>query len=395
MSEWRQLLARLASNAEERFDELAARLRQRLSNANGDDSTQILPYLGYGTKTLLKLRGRVLEDYSVRESLDNDSTWRNLVNMYRRLNTREIRDARIRLSIPTLPDVITETQTNEEGYFDFQVPLPTSLQPHGLWQEVSLELVDHPDPARTRITSRVMIPPENAQFGIISDLDDTVIQTDVPHLLRMARNTFLQNAHTRLPFAGVAEFYRALQHGTSTQATNPLFYVSNSIWNLYDLFVDFFELRDIPIGAFLLLDLELSEAYFNNLRLGTHKRETIHDLLALYPSLPFILIGDSGENDPHIYLQTALDYPGRVTAIYIRDVVGSAGDRKIEEMIAQASEVGTEMLLVVDSLKAAEHAASRGYIRTDSLPSVRRGMMEDNRPAAQTDMLLDDQSEAG
>lgn len=394
MSEWRQLLARLASNAEERFDELAARLRQRLANANGDDSTQIVPYLGYGTKTLLKLRGRVLEDYSVREPLDNDSTWRNLVNTYRRLNTREIREARIRLTIPTLPDVIAETQTDEEGYFDFKVPLSSALHLHGLWQEVALELIDHPDPASTRITSRVMIPPDNTQFGVISDLDDTVIQTDVPHLLKMARNTFLQNAHTRLPFAGVAEFYRALQHGVGAQAINPLFYVSNSIWNLYDLFIDFFELRGIPSGAFLLLDLELSEAYFNNLRLGTHKRETIHDLLALYPSLPFILIGDSGENDPNIYLQTALDYPGRVAAIYIRDVIGSAGDHSIEEMIGQASEVGTEMLLVADSLSAAEHAAARGYIRTDSLPSVRRGMLEDNRPA-QTDMLLDDQSEAG
>ncbi|MBX3065851.1 MAG: DUF2183 domain-containing protein [Anaerolineae bacterium] len=393
MSEWRQLLARLASNAEERFDELALRLRQRLSNANGDDSAQILPYLGYGTKSLLKLRGRVLEDYGVREPLDNDSTWRNLVNMYRRLNTRKIRDARVRLSIPTLPEVTAETQTDEEGYFEFQVPLSPALQPHGLWQEVALELIDHPDPASTRTSSRVMIPPENAQIGVISDLDDTVLQTDVPHLLKMARNTFLQNAHTRLPFAGVAEFYRALQHGTGTQAINPLFYVSNSIWNLYDLFVDFFELRSIPMGAFLLLDLELSEAYFNNLRLGTHKTETIHDLLALYPSLPFILIGDSGENDPNIYLKAALDFPGRVAAIYIRDVIGSAGDRSIEEMIRQASEVGTEMLLVADSLSAAEHAESRGYIKADSLPSVRRGMIQDNRPA-QTDMLLDDQ-EAG
>ena len=66
---------------------------------------------------------------------------------------------------------------------------------------------------------------------MISDLDDTVIQTNVLSILQTARNTFLHNAYTRLAFPGVAAFYQALQHGTGSCA-NPIFYVSNMPWNL-------------------------------------------------------------------------------------------------------------------------------------------------------------------
>jgi phosphatidate phosphatase APP1 len=392
MTDWKRRLSRLVSNAEDHFDELATRLLHRLG---GETRIKIVPYLGYGTPSRLRLRGRVLEDFSLNVNVDKDTTWRNLVNMYRRLNTKEVKNASVRA---TFAGQVYEVRTDGEGYFDFAIDLDPPLAAPAFWQDLPLELTETASdgalgglpppgelPQTFRATGRVMIPPSEAQFGVISDLDDTVIQTDVLHTLKMAQNTFLRNARTRLPFAGVGEFYQALHRGTGS--LNPLFYVSNSIWNLYDLFIDFFELRGIPLGAFFLLDLGLNEQYFASLRSGKNKIAAIETLLTTYAHLPFILIGDSGEKDPDIYLQTVQRFPGRVVAVYIRDVAGSARDREIETVIAQARAVGTEMLLVPDTVAAAEHAAARGFISPGALPAIRAGMLEDNRPYSSTDAV--------
>ena len=89
---------------------------------------------------------------------------------------------------------------------------------------------------KTIATGRVLVPPSDAEFGVISDLDDTVIQSDVIRKLRMLVKLALSNAHTRKPFRGVAAFYRALHRGR-----NPFFYVSKSPHNLYSPLVEFLQ----------------------------------------------------------------------------------------------------------------------------------------------------------
>ncbi|MBX3081804.1 MAG: DUF2183 domain-containing protein [Anaerolineae bacterium] len=380
MSEWKRLLTKLVSNAEEQFDELAARLRQRLS---GSGTVKILPYLGYGTSTMLNVRGRVLEDYGVAVEVDTDGTWHNLLNMYRRLNTNDVADARVLVSFGNYAQEVT---TNNLGFFEARLELDQPIHPPAFWQDLHVKLLSPTPSTGVDALARVLIPSSDAQFGIISDLDDTVIQTDVMNVLKMAQNTFLRNARTRLPFAGVAEFYQALHRGT--RGLNPIYYVSNSIWNLYDLFIDFFELRNIPLGAFFLIDLGLNEDYFSNLKLGRHKSNTIETLLTTYPRLPFILIGDSGEKDPELYLKTVQQFPGRVPTIYIRDIAGSTRDEQMRDIIAQAAAAGTEMLVVPDTVTAAEHAAAQGYIAHEALPHIRRGMLQDNRPYANSEPLV-------
>jgi phosphatidate phosphatase APP1 len=39
-----------------------------------------------------------------------------------------------------------------------------------------------------------------------------------------------------------------------------------------------------------------------------------------YPHLNFVLIGDSGQEDPKIYREIVAIFPGRILAVYIRDV---------------------------------------------------------------------------
>ena len=95
----------------------------------------------------------------------------------------------------------------------------------------------------------MLVPPADAELGVISDVDDTVVETGVTHRLAMARTVFLGNARTRLPFAGVAAFYEALCRGSRGDCANPVFFVSNSPWNMYDLLIEFMELQEDPPRA--------------------------------------------------------------------------------------------------------------------------------------------------
>jgi len=95
-----------------------------------------------------------------------------------------------------------------------------------------------------------------------------------------------------------------------------------------------------------------------------HKTAAVQRLLEAYPHLRFVLIGDSGERDPDIYLATAARYPGRVAAIYIRDLGGKHSDQgRAAQAIREAARLGTEMLWVEHAKDALAHARSRGLTR--------------------------------
>jgi phosphatidate phosphatase APP1 len=209
---------------------------------------------------------------------------------------------------------------------------------------------------------------------VISDVDDTVVETGVTNRLAMARTVFLRNAYTRLPFAGVAAFYDALHRG----GRNPVFFVSSSPWNLYDLLAEFMELHGIPRGPLLLRDFGLDRGKLLKTSNREHKLAQIKPLFDTYPGLPFVLIGDSGEHDPEIYREVVQLYPGRVRAIYIRDVTAEAArDEQVRALGRELAETGADLLLVPDTEAAAVHAAERGWIRPERIADVRGAKAED------------------
>lgn len=386
MVNWRDALLRVTSDAEQHFDELKTRLLHRIN----PKPLMIVPYIGHGTRTQLRLIGRVLEDNGITSAKDNDTLWQNLVNTYKRYESDEIPHATVRARYREQETLVT---SNEEGFFEVTLIPDNKLPADHLWHEIQLEIVDFPQ--RTHelqaesAVGRVIVPPTTAQFGIISDLDDTVIRTDVLNVLKMARNTFLRNSRTRLPFEGVAAFYRALQAGT-TQTFNPIFYVSSSPWNLYDLLVDFFDVRGIPIGPLFLKDLGLSATQLIDSGHHTHKFGVIQKLMEDYPTLPFILIGDSGQRDPEIYAEVANAYPDRILAIYIRDVnPGSNRDRQVLQMGDSLKAKGVEFVLTPDTVGAAEHAVMKGLIPEAAMMEIRVERTEDHKPPEKLEKLLD------
>ena len=209
-------------------------------------------------------------------------------------------------------------------------------------------------------------------------MDDTILQTDATNLLTAARLTFLENARTRQPFEGVSAFYRALQSGPDGKKMNPIFYVSSSPWNLYDLLTEFMAHNDIPVGPLMLQDFGLEPDVIIHADHLEHKMAKIKRTLEFYDDLPFVLIGDSGQHDPEIYQEVVRTFPGRIKAIYIRDVSLDERDAQVKS-IADQLKGDVEMLLVPDSNAAAEHAASIGLIARETKPEVEEAVEEDKR----------------
>jgi phosphatidate phosphatase APP1 len=277
-----------------------------------------------------------------------------------------------------------EVLADEEGHVAARLVLDAPLPEDRIWHAVEYRLVwpvavDAPATA----VGRVLVPATTAGYGVISDIDDTVIQMDVRQLVRMARTVVFGNARTRLPFPGVAAFYRALEAGYGGVGPNPLFYVSSSPWNLHDLLAEFFELQRIPAGPALLRDWGIQAHELLPTAHGSHKQAAIRRILAEYPALPFILVGDSGQEDPEIYASIIREYPGRVLATYIRSV--HRAPERIAAVAALARELeheGATLVVADDTLAAARHAASKGWIVEDAVERVAADV-DDAQPAAE------------
>ena len=327
------------------------------------DPVIITPFGGYANDHMLHVQARVLEDEGIREA-EEDSLLRTLYNSFKRFESDEISNA---IVIARWKDQEKTLLSDNEGYVYLDKPHGLVLD-HAdiLWLPVSFSLLEN-DLVAYEVTTTVMKPGTGATYGIISDIDDTVIHTGVVSWLkwRLLVNSFMKHSYKRMPLEGTADFYTLLHKGKNGHDSNPFFYVSNSPWNLYLYLQTFLRKFNFPEGALLLRDMAISLRRKKSFLEGNKYRKAVH-ILETYPALPFILIGDAAESDADIYLHLALTYPNRILAIYIRTVTHAARLRRIEKLIEQNT--GIEMILVKSSAEAIDHARSRGYIAREDKP---------------------------
>ncbi|MBA2346543.1 MAG: App1 family protein, partial [Rubrobacter sp.] len=169
----------------------------------------------------------------------------------------------------------------------------------------------------------------------------------------------------------------------SGSETNPIFYVSTGPWNLYDLLEDFLDIQGIPAGPIFLRDWAGLKDVLRGMDHRSHKLAVIRDLMDAHAELPFVLVGDSGQEDAETYAQISEEYPDRVLAVYIRDIRRKGRTGIVQKIAERVRAFGIPMLLVDDTVAAAEHAASVGLIDAASLPAIR----EDRESDAQAALL--------
>ncbi|MDY7226501.1 App1 family protein [Hyalangium rubrum] len=370
MSPLKPAFFELAVRADARWDRFSRGVRRRMGLAR---PLRILPYRGYGTAERVLIQARVLEDRFVKPSHLRRSLVGSAIASYKRYATVEIPGARVAVH---WGDKRWEGTTDDEGFLELWVAPPPGVRPG--WNVVELELLE-PEPQGVPIVSaQVLVAGPQAELGIISDIDDTVIVTGVTNPLKRAWALFLTEHRTRLPFEGVDAFYSALREGHGGLADNPIFYVSSSPWNLYEHLDEFLALHRIPNGPLLLRDWGLSRHGFAPGGGHGHKLEKIRGVLGTLETLPFILIGDSGQEDAEHYRTIVREYPGRVRCVYIRNVPSRAQRAvELERLAQEVREAGSQLVVVDDTVSAARHAAQAGWIRWQEVPRVQEHQQED------------------
>lgn len=201
--------------------------------------------------------------------------------------------------------------TGPDGHVQARVSIPSSLAGPG-WVELSEEPASG---AASRFSGRLQLLEDEGPL-VVSDIDDTIKVSEVRDRQALLANTFLR------PFSPVAGMSGAYQAWARAGAA--FHYVSASPWQLYPALAEFLRAHRFPEGSMHMKRFRWKDRSFFNLFGGQegYKRDAITPLIRALPRRRFVLVGDSGEQDPEIFGALARAFPLKVAAVYIRDVTG-------------------------------------------------------------------------
>lgn len=218
------------------------------------------------------------------------------------------REVNKKISVVVGGEKFLSPRSGRSGHIRFSVPYFGDA-PDG--SVLKCELTDFASGATT-VHGQVQLVPEKG-VSVISDIDDTIKISQVTNKRELVRGLFFDDYH---PTPGMPEFYQQL-----SLAGACFHYVSASPWQLYPSLAPFLD-KYFPFGClsqrhFYVGDKSFVRFFRSSVK---YKTDTVSSLIERYPQRKFILIGDSGENDPEVYLDIAGKYQQQVTGIFIREV---------------------------------------------------------------------------
>lgn len=323
-------LRSLAVGLEQDVDQLKALLTDPVASG----AVQVLPYAGYRNTRTLRVSGRVVE-YSVPRA-PADGVLDKLRAMWAIYNSREVSGVTVCCEVDGAG--ITSV-SDEEGYFTFDLAIDRLLPPRASWENVTLSIPNR-DPAQP-LTVPILAPGTDDRWGIISDIDDTIMETGATDFAANWRRIILEQPGERLAVPGTADLYRLIARDHAAP-TRPFFYVSSSPWNLYGFLTQFMDLNRIPHGPMFLKDLGMDASKFIDGGHKSHKLEAIRTILRFYPEHRFLLMGDNGQHDVEIYAEVVKQFPQRIGAVFIRDVTGECGKGAKAAHLADMARLGVQ-----------------------------------------------------
>lgn len=326
------------------------------------DPLQIIVFQSYGTHNHFYARGRALEDENI--SLDRKNVFGLLVNSYKRFESDEIKNTTLTITLPNHQEI--KTKTDKDGYFlvDEKIENLNELTTSEGWLKYSISFTDSAIKQKinnnNNFEGEVLIPSKKAEFGVISDIDDTILHTGVVSKLKwkLLINTLFKSPYNRKALEGSSDFYTLLHAGKSGNNANPFFYVSHSPWNMYRYLEYFLNKNNFPKGAILLRTMRNIFSKKKNDK--PQKQKEIINILKTYTDMPFILIGDAGEHDADIYMETVTQFPNKIKAIYVRSVGKDQNNQRIKDLVKNYTD--TAFLLVDNSNEAIAHAKKHNFI---------------------------------
>ena len=281
---------------------------------------RLLPYAGYRNETALRVHGRVVRPGAT--LTPGEGLVERMRAIWALYDSAELAGVPVRVEVPDRDGTSRHVDlvSDDEGYWSADVPIERALPEATAWETAYVSAPGRAAQA-TRVPVPVLAPGTDGHWGVISDIDDTVIETGATDWLRNWRRVLVDRPSDRLVVPGAPALYRAIVRDAAAPS-RPVFYVSSSPWNLYGYLVEYLELHGLPHGPMLLKDWGLDASKLFMAGHDAHKLAAIETLLAFYPGHRFVLIGDNGQRDVSIYARAVADYGTRVAGVFIRDVEG-------------------------------------------------------------------------
>jgi len=282
-----------------RIEDAFHRWRERIGRRRGQVTT-IVPYAGYGSTGWIRVLCRVVlapGDAGATKRAEKVRGWRSFFSI-------PVSDATVTVTVGGINHSVTPTRG---GIVDARIT--AELTPG--WHTITLR-TDDTEP----VSAPVFIVDGQAAFGIVSDVDDTVMVTALPRPFLAAWNTFVLDEHARTPVAGMAVLYERI---TRAYPGAPVIYLSTGAWNVAPTLTRFLSRNLYPRGPVLLTDWgPTHDRWFRSGQ--EHKRTSLARLAEEFPNVKWLLFGDDGQHDEQLYGDFAAAHPGNVTAVAIRQL---------------------------------------------------------------------------
>lgn len=306
----------------------------------------VLAYGGYGSETEARVLGRVLMTRT-----DSSRTW-----LTERRGWRQFLDT----EVPRQPVLIQLGKATRIVEADIGGYLDVTLTGHGLgagWhdalvhvinrhdmrrvgealfeaslrqQSTARELAQHAHSLGVRLTRGLRIPirivGNNETAGIVSDVDDTIMVSMVPHKLLAVRYAFVDKVSSRQSVPGMSHFLHGLQNqvardqAASPDGPPPFFFLSTGAWNTVPVLRQFLNRGGFPRATMLLRPWWITDHGFPSTG-SAFKLSQFKKLVEMLPQVKWVLVGDNGQHDPEVFLEFSKRWPQKLAAVAIRSLL--------------------------------------------------------------------------
>lgn len=283
-----------AARLEDRFHRLRERWGRRRGLVPG-----VIPFTGYGSTDWVRVLCRIQlgKGASTKTPLVGRRGWRSFTGIH-------VANALVTVEAG---GSTREVRADRGGVVDVRVEV--SLDPG--WHDILISV----EGSKPLVAPAFIVDPA-ATFGLVSDIDDTVMVTALPRPFLAAWNTFVLNEHARRPVPGMAVLYERL---TRAHKGAPIIFLSTGAWNVAPTLNRFLERNLYPQGPLLLTDWgPTHDRWFRSGR--EHKRTSLLRLATEFPTLRWLLVGDDGQHDEAIYGDFVQSHPENVVGVAIRQL---------------------------------------------------------------------------
>jgi phosphatidate phosphatase APP1 len=201
-------------------------------------------------------------------------------------------------------------RAGDRGYWELAASRPLELKPG--WYEIETE------PLASSQAGLLVVDPRNT-VGLISDIDDTILVSEVLHTRVLLKNSLAVPAEQRVSVSGMAALYQRMLQANPEPGASAVFYVSSSPRQLTDNLRQFLKFNGFPRGVLQLKEIGSGSGDSMGEH-ETYKLRRIEAILVQFPQTKFYLFGDDGERDPEIYNAILTKHPDRIAGVWIRRI---------------------------------------------------------------------------